>query len=70
MTVQQTTPEPSITLPDPTRPPRPAPNCGVCAALEKQRAGYQQAGKIRKATECEVEIRNHPHPKKRRGARS
>ena len=61
--LQQTTPEPPITLPDPTRPPRPAPGCDVCAALDTQRAQYERAEDIRRATDCEIEIRNHPHPK-------
>ncbi|MCX4908475.1 hypothetical protein [Streptomyces sp. NBC_00878] len=68
--IQRTTPEPSITLPDPTRPPRPAPDCDVCASLDTQRIQYEEAGNIRRSTDCEVEIRNHPHPKKRRGGRS
>ncbi|MEU9893660.1 hypothetical protein ACIBCS_40890 [Streptomyces phaeochromogenes] len=59
-----------ITLPDPTHPPRPAPGCDVCAALDEQRAEYERAKDIRRATVCEVEIRNHPHAKKRREARS
>lgn len=57
---EQTTQEPPITLPDPTRPPKPAPGCGVCAALDKQRAAAERAGDVRKATSCEVEIRHHP----------
>lgn len=57
---QQTTDEPPVYLPDPTRPPRPAPGCDVCQALDKQRAAAEKAGNIRRATSCEVEIRNHP----------
>jgi hypothetical protein len=59
---QQTTAEPPITLPDPTRPPRLAPGCDVCAALDRQRAQAESAGDIRRATTCEIEIRRHPHP--------
>jgi hypothetical protein len=57
---QQTTDEPPITLPDPTRPPKPAPGCDVCAALDKQRAEAEEAGNIRLATTYEVEMRRHP----------
>ncbi|MFE7077407.1 hypothetical protein ACFU96_45755 [Streptomyces sp. NPDC057620] len=59
--IQQTTPEQPITLPDPTTAPRPAPGCGVCAALDQQRAQYEAEGDIRRATDREVELRNHPH---------
>jgi hypothetical protein len=59
---QQTTAEPPVTLPDPTRPPRPAPGCDVCSALDKQRAAAEGRGDVKKATTCEVEIRRHPHP--------
>jgi hypothetical protein len=60
MTRQQTTQEPPVTLPDPTRPPRPAPGCGVCGALDKQRAAAEREGDIRRATMFEVEMRRHP----------
>lgn len=60
MSGQQTKPEPPISLPDPTRPPRPAAGCDVCAALDKQRAGHEGRGNTRAATTCEVEMRNHP----------
>ena len=62
--LQQTTPEPPITLPDPTRPPRPAPGWDVCARPSTRGARqYERAEDIRRATDCEIEIRNHPHPK-------
>ncbi|MFM9811588.1 hypothetical protein ACKI16_24135 [Streptomyces scabiei] len=57
---QQTTQDPPVTLPDPTRPPRPAPGCGVCQALDKQRAEAEQDRDISRATMFEVEIRRHP----------
>lgn len=47
-------------LPDPTRPPSPAPGCDVCAALDEQRAKAEQAGKTGLATTYEVEMRSHP----------
>jgi hypothetical protein len=59
---QQTFDEPPVTLPDPTRPPRPAPGCDVCAALDRQRAAAEDRGDIKQATTCEIEIRRHPHP--------
>ncbi|MFF7881086.1 hypothetical protein ACH40F_07585 [Streptomyces sp. NPDC020794] len=57
---QQTTSEAPITLPDPTRPPKPAPGCDVCAALDRQRAAAEGAGNIAQATTCEQEMRRHP----------
>ncbi|MEH0633808.1 hypothetical protein [Streptomyces bottropensis] len=58
--IQQTTAEEPVTLPDPTRPPRPAPGCGVCAALDKQRAQAEKNKDTRRATMFEVEMRRHP----------
>jgi hypothetical protein len=60
MTKQQTVPEPPVTLPDPSRPPTPAPGCDVCAALDRQRAAAERAGNIGQATTCEQEMRSHP----------
>lgn len=60
MTSRQTTSEPPISLPDPTRPPRPALGCDVCGALDRQRAQAEGRGDIRRATTCEVEMRRHP----------
>lgn len=54
-----TYPEPPITLPDPTRPPKPAPGCDVCGALDRQRAEAKQASDIPRASMYEAEIRNH-----------
>lgn len=59
MPSQQTTPEPPVTLPDPTRPPMPMPGCDVCTALDGQRAAAERAGDTARATTCEVEIRDH-----------
>lgn len=67
MASQQTTQEESFSLPDPTRPPRPAPGCDVCHALDKQRAAAEEAGDIKRATMYEVEMRRHP---KHRGGTS
>jgi hypothetical protein len=58
---QQTTPEERpVTLPDPTRPPKPAVGCDVCAALDRQRTTAEGRGDIRQATTCEQEMRSHP----------
>lgn len=59
----KTTPEKPITLPDPTRPPKPAPGCDRCAALDKQREAAEKAGDIRLMTTYEVEILNHRNHK-------
>jgi hypothetical protein len=60
MARQQTAPdETPVVLPDPTRPPTPAAGCDVCEALDTQRAAAEQDGDIRRATSCEIEIRNH-----------
>lgn len=67
MTAQQTTQEPPISLPDPTRPPKPAPGCDVCAALDEQRDQAEKAGDVKRATMYEVEMRRHP---KHRGGTS
>lgn len=53
--------DPPVTLPDPTRPPRPTPGCDVCVALDRQRAAAETAGHVRRATMLEVEMRSHPH---------
>jgi hypothetical protein len=60
MTRHQPLQEQPVTLPDPTRPPRPAPGCGVCGALDKQRASAEREGDIRRATMFEIEMRRHP----------
>ncbi|MFF4347839.1 hypothetical protein [Streptomyces sp. NPDC001530] len=56
-----TTQELPITLGLPLDPPPPAHGCGVCGALARQRAEYAAAGNPSRATDCSVEIRNHPH---------
>lgn len=60
MPSHQTSQEPPVVLSDPTRPPRPALNCGVCKALDKQRAQAEDDNDIRRATMFEVEMRRHP----------
>jgi hypothetical protein len=63
---QQTTQDPPVTLPDPTQPPQPTPGCDVCAELDRQREAAEEAGNIRSATACEVEMRSHRHESPRR----
>ncbi|AVH59714.1 MULTISPECIES: hypothetical protein [Streptomyces] len=58
----KTTMDPPITLELPLSAPDPAPGCGVCQALARQRAEALAAGNASRATDCNVEIRNHPHP--------
>lgn len=55
----QTVPEPPVTLPDPSRPPRLVPGCDVCSALDRQRVAAEGAADTARATTCEVEIRAH-----------
>ncbi|MFD4528152.1 hypothetical protein ACFWP7_30320 [Streptomyces sp. NPDC058470] len=57
----KTTMDPPITLELPLSEPDPAPGCDVCEALARQRAEFTAAGNPSKATDCSVEIRNHPH---------
>lgn len=60
-THRKTTMGEPVHLPDPTSPPEPAPGCDVCASLDRQREQAEEAGDIRRATTCEMEIRQHPH---------
>ncbi|MFF7259446.1 hypothetical protein ACFZCL_04020 [Streptomyces sp. NPDC008159] len=68
MTGHQGLQEEPVTLPDPTRPPRPTPGCDVCGALDQQRAQAEEAGNVRRATTLEMEMRQHhaTRPPKRR----
>ena len=61
MSMRKTTQDPPVHLPDPTRPPRPKPGCDVCKALDQQRAQAEARKDYRRATDCEMEIRRHPH---------
>ncbi len=42
--------------------PEPVDGCDVCGALARQRAGAYAVGDRSAATDCNVEIRRHPHP--------
>jgi hypothetical protein len=65
---QQTSPEPTVTLGLPLAEPVPPADCGVCAALVKQRTEARSRGDLSKVSDLNVEIRNHhqPRPKRRR----
>lgn len=45
--------------------PKPAPvaGCGVCSALAAQRKDARLAGDGSTVSDCNVELRNHPHPR-------
>ncbi|WP_245608020.1 hypothetical protein [Streptomyces hokutonensis] len=42
--------------------PMPPADCGVCAALARQRTEATRDGDLSRATDCNVEIRNHHRP--------
>ncbi|WP_329616527.1 hypothetical protein OG244_28780 [Streptomyces brevispora] len=41
--------------------PAPATACSVCVALDEQRAEARRLGDMTTVTDCNVEIRRHPH---------
>lgn len=45
----------------------PIPNfgCDVCQSLGREREEARAAGDMSRVTDCNVEIRRHPHPKRR-----
>ncbi|WSN53718.1 hypothetical protein OHU26_15845 [Streptomyces sp. NBC_00069] len=54
--------QPPVELPLRTAPdPVPAAGCGVCAALAVQRREASLRGDHSMASDCNVELRNHPH---------
>ncbi|RCH67979.1 hypothetical protein DT019_13315 [Streptomyces sp. SDr-06] len=56
--------DPPVHLSLPRTPPAPAPGCGVCAALARQRAAAYGAGDLSAVSDCNVELAAHPktHP--------
>ncbi|MEU6403713.1 hypothetical protein [Streptomyces sp. NPDC046985] len=48
--------------------PEPTPGCDVCRALDGERAEARAKGDLSKATDVNVEIRNHAHHPVRRTA--
>ncbi|MEV7415282.1 hypothetical protein [Streptomyces sp. NPDC089919] len=53
-------PEP-VHLTAPAAPARAVPGCDVCEALVKQRGEGYEAGDMSAVSDCNVELRNHPH---------
>ncbi|WP_199836195.1 hypothetical protein [Streptomyces sp. NRRL F-4489] len=51
-----------VHLREPLPEPVPAEGCDVCGALAEQRARAHAAGDWSKVTDCNVELRRHPHP--------
>nr|WP_234025074.1 hypothetical protein [Streptomyces sp. SID8354] len=49
--------------PVPAPEPEPVAGCDVCAALAGQRARAHAVGNRSMVTDCNVEIRRHPHAK-------
>lgn len=45
----------------PPVPPKPTEDCGVCTALAKQRADAEARGDFSRVSDCNIELRNHPH---------
>ncbi|MFF4699769.1 hypothetical protein [Streptomyces chattanoogensis] len=51
----------SVHLGEPAWEPEPVAGCDVCGALDRQRSGAYAIGDRSRATDCNVEIRRHPH---------
>ncbi|MBZ3907325.1 hypothetical protein [Streptomyces griseiscabiei] len=68
MTRQQTMQEPPVTLGLPLDEPTPPDDCGVCAALVRQRTDAIARGDLSRVSDYNVEIRNH-HPARRKRRR-
>ncbi|MDX2639925.1 hypothetical protein [Streptomyces stelliscabiei] len=68
MTSCHTTMDLPVTLGLPPDEPTPPADCGVCAALVKERAEAKGRGDMSRVSDLNVEIRNHhqPRPKRRR----
>lgn len=48
--------------------PVPHPNCDVCASLGRQREEARQRRDMSAVSDCNVEIRCHPHSRRRRSS--
>jgi hypothetical protein len=46
--------------------PEPVPGCDVCGALAIERSEARRRGDLSKVSDVNVEIRKHPHAKRRR----
>ncbi|MEU5010395.1 hypothetical protein AB0G35_08885 [Streptomyces sp. NPDC021749] len=51
----------ALRLGGPVRDPEPNTGCDVCEALARQRVAAYAAGDRSKVSDCNVEIRRHPH---------
>lgn len=58
-----------VTLGLPLDEPEPPPGCDVCTALAGQRAEAAARGDKSAVSDCNIEIRRHPHPRRRRRTR-
>lgn len=63
---QQTAPEPPVILGLPPEDPVPPADCGVCAALVKQRSEAKDGGDLSRVSDLNIEIRNHHQPRRKR----
>lgn len=59
--VPETAMSPPVHLELPPEEPQPASGCDVCQALVAERAEAIRQGDHSRATDCAVEIREHPH---------
>ncbi|MFF1687192.1 hypothetical protein [Streptomyces sp. NPDC058254] len=59
MTTTKTTMSDEVHVGLPLDEPAAEPGCGVCAALDRQRAGAAETGNFSRVSDCNVEIRNH-----------
>lgn len=58
--------EPAPILGIPLAEPLASEACDVCQALARQRSAARAEGNLSRVSDCNVEIRNHPHPERRR----
>jgi hypothetical protein len=58
--------EPAPTLGLPLEEPDPPAGCDVCASLVRQRAAATTTGDLSQVSDCNVEIRAHTDPHRRR----
>ncbi|UQA95084.1 hypothetical protein [Streptomyces halobius] len=66
MTNPTTYPAPPVELPlRLDSDPPPVPGCDVCMALSEERSEAQANGDMSKVSDVNVEIRSHPHKKRR-----
>ncbi|MFE2712192.1 hypothetical protein ACFXKI_09435 [Streptomyces mirabilis] len=50
-----------VYLKPPLDPPAPVPGCRKCEAWDRQRSAALAAGNASGASDCNIEIRRHPH---------